>query len=351
VVDTAKYTVRAGNAARIGMTVRDTAVTVGATYNIGASVADRYGNPRTETPIFAPVNPYVTVDAAGVVKATSAGRALITVKSGTFTDTSRVSIIPDGTIVGVSAVSGQGGIAVTKLDGTGFLRLSSTSSNIMLPRWHPAGTRVVFYEGDPSYNSQLYSVDITGARTLVNGGTGPRSRFFPTYSADGQQLFFTAYSSTSYVMEIWTSQADGSAPTKLVSSPDVSSNDPSPSPDGTKLVFSRGAMISTFELGSKALKSLGANGRFPRYSPDGTQIVFLTPSASYDFNLAVMNADGSNVRVLTTRTYDVYGAPSWSPDGTWVLLRGYGNLDLVRASNFEVLPVPKLNFSQASFKP
>jgi Tol biopolymer transport system component len=64
-----------------------------------------------------------------------------------------------------------------------------------------------------------------------------------------------------------------------------------------------------------------------------------------------MNATGSNVRVLSQQSYGVYSAPNWSPDGTWIIIRNFGNLDLVRASNFELLPLPKLNFTQASFKP
>jgi hypothetical protein len=350
VVDTATYTVRPGNATRIGMSVRDTAVIIGATYNLGGAVTDKHGNVRTEVPTFAPANPFVTVDAAGMVKTTSVGRALIVIKSGVFADTARVSVVPDATIVGVTANLGQRVLATAKLDGTGFLRLTSTVSNILLPRWNPTGTRVVFYEGDPSTNSQLYSVDLSGTRTLVSTGGGLRTRFFPTYSADGQQLFFTAYSSSDD-MEIWRSQADGSGIAELVSLRGLSVSDPSVSADGTKLVFRLGARIATIDLGTKVLTTLAPNGRFPRYSPDGTQILFLTPDPSHDFNLAVMNADGSNVRVVEKRIYEVYSAPNWSPDGTWILVRGDYNLDLVRASNFEVVPVPKLDFSQASFKP
>ena len=350
VVDTAKFTVRPGNPARITMAVRDTAIIAGASYAIGASVADRYGNARTDVPTYTSVNPYATVDAAGVVKATSAGRALITVKAGAFTDTARASIIPDYTIVGVSAVGGQAVIATAKLDGTGFLRLTSTSSNIMLPRFNPAGTRVVFYEGDPNYDARLYSVDLAGTRTLVNVVAGPATKFFPAYSTDGQQLFFSGNPASAYYSEIWRSQSDGSGVTRLTTSVNSTATEPSPSPDGKKLVFTAGGFISTLDLNTKVVTSLGVRGSTPKYSPDGTQILFFGPGP-YETNLGVMDASGSNVRMLSGRSYDTYGAPNWSPDGAWIIVRSYSSLDLVRVSNFEVLPIPRLNFWQASFKP
>ncbi|MEP6729249.1 MAG: hypothetical protein ABJE10_01360 [bacterium] len=350
VKDTARFTVRPGNAARIVMSVRDTAVTVGATYSLGASAGDVFGNARTELPIFASLTPYTTIDAAGIVKAASAGRAVITIKSGAFVDTSRVSIVPDYTIVGVT----QGTISTTKLDGTGLTRLTAVASSVMLPRWNPTGTRVVFYEGNPDSNAQLYTVDLAGVRTLVAVGAGPSTKFFPAFSADGQQLFFAGLPAGSSYSEIWRSQADGSGVTKLTSSGgQVVSTQPSPSPDGTKIVFNSGGIITTMDVASMTRKSLGVRGDFPKFSPDGTQILFLGQGLNFSTNLAVMNADGTNVRVSLTHVYDQYSGPSWSPDGTWIVVQDqYNNsLELVRASNFEILPLTKLNFTQASFKP
>jgi dipeptidyl aminopeptidase/acylaminoacyl peptidase len=58
--------------------------------------------------------------------------------------------------------------------------------------------------------------------------------------------------------------------------------------------------------------------RYPSYSPDGTQIAFrgdldlVEPSG--DEEIYVMDADGTNVRRLTSNA-DFDSAPSWSPDG------------------------------------
>ena len=62
--------------------------------------------------------------------------------------------------------------------------------------------------------------------------------------------------------------------------------------------------------------------RYPSYSPDGTQIAFRgdldLAEPSGDEEIYVMNADGTNVRQLTSNA-DFESAPSWSPDGRRIL--------------------------------
>jgi hypothetical protein len=62
--------------------------------------------------------------------------------------------------------------------------------------------------------------------------------------------------------------------------------------------------------------------RYPSYSPDGTQIAFRgdldLAEPSGDEELYVMNADGTNIRRLTSNG-DFDSAPSWSPDGKRIL--------------------------------
>jgi dipeptidyl aminopeptidase/acylaminoacyl peptidase len=62
--------------------------------------------------------------------------------------------------------------------------------------------------------------------------------------------------------------------------------------------------------------------RYPSYSPDGTQIAFRgdldLAEPSGDEEIYVMDADGTNVRQLTSNA-DFDSAPSWSPDGKRIL--------------------------------
>jgi Tol biopolymer transport system component len=57
-----------------------------------------------------------------------------------------------------------------------------------------------------------------------------------------------------------------------------------------------------------------------KWSPDGTKIAFTRVIGDADrdgnFDIYVMNADGSNPRRLTTDPASHDNDPSWSPDGT-----------------------------------
>jgi Tol biopolymer transport system component len=56
----------------------------------------------------------------------------------------------------------------------------------------------------------------------------------------------------------------------------------------------------------------------PTWSPDGRQIAFLTQNGGSFCSIYVMNADGTNIRQVTTLStgvYDIEHGLSWSPDG------------------------------------
>src|SRR5437879_2987739 len=97
--------------------------------------------------------------------------------------------------------------------------------------------------------------------------------------------------------------------------------DPSWSPDGTRLLYTRnempGSRVYTIGLDGSAPRPLTPSGGFdfgPAWSPDGTKIAFSAPA------LVVMNADGSDRRQLTQIGTE---SPSWSPDGTSIAFGGF----------------------------
>ena len=102
------------------------------------------------------------------------------------------------------------------------------------------------------------------------------------------------------------------------------SNWPSVSPDGTRVVFCEGAaVLYSFDLrtanGKQSVTRLSPRGAttisdyWPHFSPDGESIVF-TSNRDEDFEIYVMNSDGSVQRRLTeSRGIDMH--PRWSPDG------------------------------------
>ena len=68
--------------------------------------------------------------------------------------------------------------------------------------------------------------------------------------------------------------------------------------------------------GLQQLTTTRGGDRIPAWSPDGTQIAFM--KASYNPDLYVMNANGTNVRRLTDAV-DEDCCPDWSPDGSKIV--------------------------------
>ena len=72
-----------------------------------------------------------------------------------------------------------------------------------------------------------------------------------------------------------------------------------------------------------------SNDATPDWSPDASQIAFVSDRDDPTFEIYVMNADGGDVRRLTTNAAS-NGQPMWSPDGKELLFRSdlAGKIDL-----------------------
>ena len=70
-----------------------------------------------------------------------------------------------------------------------------------------------------------------------------------------------------------------------------------------------------------------ATGGQPAWSADGKRIAYVAnPTGSTTGELMVMNADGSNQRPIDTDLGPNVTTPSWSPDGTQVVVSAFGDL-------------------------
>jgi len=94
-------------------------------------------------------------------------------------------------------------------------------------------------------------------------------------------------------LSIWSMNPDGSSPTRLT--------------DETGRTERLPSFVPVYDSG-------------PAWSPDGTKIAFIS-NRNYDFALYIMNADGSNIQLVTDKVLNP-GEPAWSPDGGKIALSG-----------------------------
>jgi TolB protein len=175
--------------------------------------------------------------------------------------------------------------------------------------------------------SHIFTLGVDGTNpTKVTGEPNPMERTSdPSWSPDGSKIAFTwrFEGSGIYVVDI-----DGSNETRL--SPEgVDDGSPAWSPDGSKIAFvsRRDGNWEIYVMNTdgsdpvRLTETTAASEGYPAWSPDGNQIAF-TSYRDGRRDIYIMNADGSNVIRLTKNSI-VKSNPSWSPDGTKIAFSGY----------------------------
>jgi Tol biopolymer transport system component len=179
-----------------------------------------------------------------------------------------------------SSPGGVTQLAVSPLDGSATRQLSDFVLSAHLPAVRPDGRLVAYHQ-----QSRLWIFDVAGreARQL---SFGPALDGSPRWTPDGKGI---VYASTRYAIpstsDICIRDLAGGEPVCLTPADEFNDN-------------------------------------LPDVSPDGTQIVWQRYDANLNGDLWIMNADGTNQRLLLD--YSVHdGAPQWSPDGRFILFQSF----------------------------
>lgn len=136
--------------------------------------------------------------------------------------------------------------------------------------------------------------------------------------------------------EIWVVNPDGTDARNITNTPDALEYDPSWSPDGTKIVYTRFDDEFDFESDIWVMDADGSNqtrlttSTDPEFqadwSPDGSQLVYAAYTEgeviTSQADLFVMNADGSNPTNVTAGQDTDEIDPAWSPDGDRIVFAG-----------------------------
>ena len=280
----------------------------------------------------------------------------------------------DGNRVAFSSdETGDSDIYVMNADGTGRVNLTNREAKDMGPAWSPDGEWIAFLSRTQG-RTDIHHVrpDGSGLSSLTSYPAQQYSR--PIWSPDGTKIAFTSnreaerppqleptpepffddapeFPGAAPQPELYVMNADGSGQTRLTFNVLFDGN-PTWSPDSQRIAFqSRGDgdhEIFVVNVDGSGLTKLTDNEYadvFPAWSPDGQLIAFssnrpktdfgrelseaarrdsfISTSAPIDFDIYIMEPDGSGTYNWTRTSSLGDSNPSWSPDGSWIAFEAY----------------------------
>lgn len=372
--DTAVFHVLPGAAAGIHPTPADTALLAGQEYSLIVYASDRAGNRRSE--VLSNVtavsgNPDIAAVQDSDITALTVGRAIIAVAAAGDTAEVRLSVVPHATLASLGRAEPEA--AETKglgvVPGPPVLMSTAAASAQSIPgdaesicaRWHPDGDRLLL--------DGLRIVTLQGSVTQISTTDAGLVASCGEFSRDGEWIYFDGRLSTepASASHIWRIRLDGTALEQITPPGGTEARNPSPAPDGQRLVYSvidtargtttRMTAIVVHDIGTGVTDTIvrGYYDLEATWSPTGEWIAYTYMSdGPYEVShrefawskaLRLIRPDGSEDRqppVTATSNYTFLGTVSWSPDGQWLTGKAFYpdlRIKLVNIATGETLPL------------
>ncbi|HEU0053498.1 MAG TPA: hypothetical protein VFQ39_09990, partial [Longimicrobium sp.] len=354
--DTARFTVRPGRATGVRSLPVDTTITTGTRAPLRLNTVDRWGNARDAEPVSLTVAAGPgRAEGSGVVGGDSIGQVTAVAAYGGWRDTTYVRVAPAGMV----AVTGS---ADNTAQAAALYTLPLDASTVKRVRTTIVGSgyfgsmdvawlgrdRLVYHDNRLNHGKLVYTLDLgTGAwGRLLPAADQMEMEYLPRASRDGAWVYFSAGPAT-WSYHLYRARPDGTGLERLSSATPAAQYEwgPDPSPDGTRVVFSKDGAAAVDEvhlmtIATRQTRALNLRGTSPRWSPDGSRIALLgRRDATEPVRLLLVAPDGSDARTLSTTI--LYGNIDWTPDGRYLVGSTGGNrLVIIEVATGKELLVP-----------
>ena len=197
----------------------------------------------------------------------------------------------------------------------------------------PGYNGLIAFQSQTAAGVQIYTVRPNGKDlqqiTFLSGDA-----VAPAWSPNGRQIVFE-HDAPGECANVAIMNADGSGLIEFAA-PGVCEDDPSFTPDGTRIIFHRFDPATnddafwSMDLNGNNRQRIGQSGADPNVSPEGKKISFLCcPNGNPDASaLFTSNIDGSNLFQLTPFSFDVAVKQDWAPDAKHLVFTIYGDVTI-----------------------
>lgn len=254
------------------------------------------------------------------------------------------SFSPDGKLIAfVSFHHGNAEIYTMQTDGSKLRRVTNHPAFDSYPVFSPDGTAIAFQSNRENERTEIYLQNLNNDLPPVRisnfqseTGISPKC-----WSADGTEILFR--NDGNGKGQIIRASVEPYPAQLVLNDENADLTSPRLSPDGKKMLYEARLENRQIELRLMNLENKKTSVIFktapdypPRYSlapawsPDGQKIAF-TDRANGNSDIFLMNADGSDVRILTNEPL-ADSIPIFSPDGTEIIFARdfYGTARLYR---------------------
>jgi len=224
-------------------------------------------------------------------------------------------------------------IFTVRANGHDLLQITHVDGDAVTPDWSPSGRQIVFEIDRP--NPTFCSIAMmNGDGSHIVELTPPNANVCendPSFTPDGSRIVFDRFDADANEEALWSMDLNGGDRQRIGNC----CFDPNVSPDGEKLSFLAG------EEGALALFTSGIDGNLlfqvtpftfdvavkQDWAPDGKNLAFtqngdvLLPGVSA--NIATIHSDGTHLHFVTHYAGGDANAfiGSYSPDGRWIVFR------------------------------